>query len=104
MNEKTKLAIKAFDELKNSDLLDIDSYHKCLVELSYNTFRDGDLDACIQTIGRVSPDYFLTKQVEHMLEDENYKNMVLYMAYKFIQMGVVEAGLEINPTQNSGRA
>lgn len=100
MDEKSRLAVKSIDEMKASDALDNDSYCKCMVELSYNFFKDGDVDSCIQMIGKCSPEYFKSKQLQHMQEDEVYKDTVIYLAFKFVQMGLVEAGLDVPWTTN----
>jgi hypothetical protein len=71
-----------------------------MVELAHNFFREGDLDACIQTIGKCPPEYFKETQFIHMQEDAVYKDTVIYLAYKFIQMGMVNVGLDIAPTQS----
>ncbi len=99
MTEAGKLAIKAIDDMKSSEALDIDSYCKCMVELAHNFFREGDIDGCIQTIGKCPPDYFKEAQFKHMEEDAVYKDTVIYLAYKFIQMGMVNVGEDMQPTQ-----
>lgn len=104
MNEKSKLAMKAIDDMKINESLDIDSYHKVLVELSHNFFRDGDMDACVQTISKVAPEYFKGKALDHMAEDATYRDTVLYLAYKFIQTGMVDVGFDIEANQRMGLA
>jgi hypothetical protein len=101
VNDKNKLAIKAIDEMKSSEMLDLDNYHKCMVELAYQFFKEGDIDSGIQMIGKCQPEYFGAKQLQHMKEDEVYKNIVLYLAYKFIQYDMVDVGVEYKPNQKS---
>jgi hypothetical protein len=104
MEDKSKTAIKAIDEMKANESLDIDSYHKCMVELAHNFFRDGDTDACIQTINKVDPEYFKSKVVDHMEQDTTYRDNVIYLAYKFIQTGMVDVGFDIETNQRMGIA
>lgn len=104
MNDKSKAAIKAIDDMKTNESLDVDSWSKCMVELAHNFIRDGELDDCIQTLGRVSPEYFRDKQVQHMAEDETYRNNVFYLTYKLIQFGIVDVGYNIEHTQRWGEA
>ena len=104
MNPKNELALEALNEIKASNMLDQDMCYKCLVELAYTSFKDGDVQDCLELLGRVSPDYYKNKQFDHMSEDESYKDSVIYLAYKLIQMGVVDMGLNPIPTQNKGKA
>ena len=104
MNEQAKLAMKAIEDMKTNESLDVDSYHKCMVELAHNLFKDGDIDGCVQTISKVKPEYFTGKALDHMAEDETYKENVLYLAYKFIQMNMVDVGFDIETNQRMGLA
>lgn len=104
MNDKSKLAIKAIDDMKANESLDMDLYNKLMVELAHNLFKDGDVDGCVQTINKVKPEYFKGKAFEHMAEDATFKENVLYLAYKFIQMNMVDVGFDVETNQRMGLA
>jgi hypothetical protein len=95
--KKLKIDIQAIEDMKNNHVLDEDLYCKCMVEMAYNLFREGDVDGCLHAINKCNPSYFNDKQLVHMQEDIVYKNIVIYLACKFIQIGLVET--DVHPTQ-----
>jgi hypothetical protein len=102
MNEQSKLVLKTIQEMKDNGALDEDLYCKCLVELAYAFLKKGEFDDCVQTVGKCNPKYFGDKQLEHMIEDQVYREIVIYLAYKFVQLGVVELDGTAVPTQKNG--
>ena len=100
---KTSFYIDNLNKMKAEELVDDALYFKCLVEIGYSFLRDGDLNACLEMICKCEPEYFKTTQIQQMHEDPTYKEMVVYMAGKFIQYGLVEAQLD-QPTKGIGNA
>lgn len=99
MNDKAKLAMKAIDDMKANESLGQDDYCKCMIELAYSFFKEDDLDSCLQSIGKCPPEYFKEGQYKQMLEDEVYKDTVIYLAFKLVQMGIVDVGYDIATNQ-----
>lgn len=104
MNPKNQLALEALYEIRDNRMLDQDTCYKCLVELAYTSFREGEITDCLELLGRVTPEYYQNKQLDHMKEDEFYRDSVIYLACKLIQMGMVEVGYDVPATQNKGNA
>lgn len=98
------LDIDSIDQMKKSGALDTDSYHKCLVELAYRFFKDGDNDNFVLSLSKCNPNYFKSKCMKHMEEDEVYKDIVIYISYKLMQCGMIEADLAQPNVKNPGVA
>jgi len=67
-----------------------DSYHKCLVSLAYEYFRAGEDQVGLIILNRIPASYYETVQYQQMLDDASYRDLVLLLVYRMIQMGVVQ--------------
>lgn len=101
MKDSSELSIKSIDKLKNSGTLDDNLYFKVCVELAVKFFKDGDLDACLQAVGRCSPEYFQGPALKQMEEDSVFADNMVYLAYKLIIMNCVDVGYDVPTNQKT---
>ncbi len=100
-NRQTQEALKKMWLSKEiSDRL----YHKSLVQLGYDFFNSGDTEGAIECLGSVNPTYFENEQRVDMEEDQSYANIVVVMAYKMIQLSIVDMGSDPEPTMPKATA
>lgn len=88
--EKVDEALLLIESIRAAGAMGDDVYHKCLVSLAYEyTLVDEDEEALILIV-KVPTSYYESVQFEQMEADSLYQDTVVRLAYKLIQMGVVE--------------
>lgn len=99
------LALKQIDEIHSQGVMPDDVYYKVMVCLAYEYIQADDHQMGFLLINRCPPEYFEKTQVLQMQEDPSYRDVVVLMAYKLIQLGVVTGDTEVfKPTQAGAKA
>ena len=101
MNEQSRLAIKAIDDMRSSGSLDDSTYYKFMMEMAYDFYKKDDIDGCVFSVGRCPPDYYVDEFAKQMDEDSVFKDKMVYLSYKFVIMNMVDVGYDV-PTNQKG--
>ena len=93
--EEVDSALKTIEEIKKQGVMSDDVYHKCLVSLAFEYACADQQQECLVQLARVPASYYKDVQLKHMREDSMYRDLVVLLSYKLIQMGVVDGSEEI---------
>jgi hypothetical protein len=94
--EEIEGALQMVNQMRASAAMEIDSWAKCLVSLCYEfTLIQEDMTA-LRLLASIPVDYFKFSQINQMKEDSMYRDLVVLLSYKLIQMGVVEGSECLN--------
>lgn len=104
IDSSKKMAIDAVESMRKLNSISDDDFCRIMVEMAFNAIRNGDTESCAVAISKCPVEYFRGKQKEHMEEDSVFRDSVIYLAYKLIQLGLVDVGLDITTTQKRGLA
>lgn len=98
-------ALATVEKIYKTESMERQVYHKCLVSLAYEyLMADAPQEGLIQ-LSRVPAAYFKDFQLDQMREDSMYRDLVVLLSYKLIQMGVVDGADEVVvPTMAPARA
>ena len=103
--EEIDSALKTIEEIRKQGIMGDDVYHKCIVSLAYEYACADQQQECLVQLTRVPPSYYKDVQLQHMKDDSMYRDLVVLLSYKLIQMGVVDGSEEIVvPTMAPARA
>ena len=98
-------ALRLIETIRNSGSLGDDSYHKCLVSLGFEYLVAGETNKGLLLILKVPSDYYRLVQLQQMEEDSMYRDLVIGLGYKLVQLGLAQGTEEIYPpTQPPGNA
>lgn len=81
-----------------------DLYHKLIVCVAYEYLVAGEQQQGLVQLSRVPPSYFLDVQVKQMDEDRSYRDLVVLLSYKLVQLGVVDMEEHMEPTMAPAEA
>lgn len=103
--DQVEQALKTVDQIHDSGAMPDDVYYKCLVSLAYEYIQADDHQAGLVLISKCPPSYFQDVQPGQMQEDGLYRDVVVLLAYKLIQLGVVTGDVDLYaPTQAGAQA
>lgn len=98
-------ALKVVEEIRKTGAMSDGSYYKCLVSLAYEYALAEEDQMALVLLAKAPPDYYKTVQPQQMDADKQYSDLVVLLAYKLIQMGVVDGSEEVHvPTMPPGLA
>lgn len=103
--EEIDRALETIEKIYKTGSMERPVYHKCLVSLAYEyLLADATQEGLIQ-LSRVPAAYFKDSQLDQMREDSMYRDLVVLLSYRLIQMGVVDGADEVVvPTMAPARA
>src|SRR4051812_16870084 len=104
--EEIDASLKMIEEMHKQVMSD-DVYHKCVVSLAYEYLMAGEQQEGLRQIMRVPVGYYQDVQLKQMRDDEMYRDLVVLLSYRLIQLGVVEGAdrvIEPNIFTQQGRA
>lgn len=105
IKEQIDGAVKQIEMMHDQGALGSEAYYKCLVSLAYEYVCADDLQEALKQLSRVPGSYYQDVQLRHMREDSMYRDLVVLLSYKLIQLGVVEGTEElVIPTMAPARA
>lgn len=88
--DKIDTALETVEKIHNFGAMADDVFFKCLTSLAYEYVMVEELDIGLMLLNRCGGDYFKDVQPKQMDEDEKYRELVIRLAYKLIQFGVVD--------------
>jgi len=98
-------SLKVVENLKAQKVMADDVYYKCIVSLAYEYLLDGAQQEGLQQLMRVPISYYKEVQPKQMKEDHMYRDLVVLLSFKLIQLGVVEGADEVAvPNMGEARA
>jgi len=95
--DKIDEALKVVEALKASGALGDGAYFKCLVSLAYEYILVEEDQFALVLISKAPVEYYKTVQPQQMEEDPMYGDLVVLLAYKLVQMGVVDGSDDLYP-------
>lgn len=99
--------LKTVETMHGVGAMPVRDFCKCLVSLGYEYILMGATETGLGLLLRVNtlePEYYPRFQLEDMEADELYKEVVVRLAYRLVQLGIVAGGDEVHaPTQPRGR-
>ena len=99
VKEQVEAAVKQMDMMYEQGAMGAEVYYKCLVSLAYEYVCCDELQMGLIQLARVPASYFQDVQLRQMREDGMYRDLVVLLSYKLIQMGIIEGSEElITPT------
>lgn len=103
--EEVDKALQVVEQLRKTEVMGQDVYHKCLVSIAYEYVMADLLEEGLMQLSRVPADYYRDVQPRHMEDDSMYRDLVVILAYRLIQAGVVENSDPVStPTMPMARA
>ena len=103
--DKVDSALKMIEDIRKTGSLSDGAYHKCLVSLAYEYCLVDEDQMALVLLAKAPPEYYQTVQPQQMEVDEQYRDLVVLLAYKLIQMGVVDGDQETHvPTMAPAKA
>jgi len=83
-------ALRLIEEIRASGTLSDGSYFKCLVSLAYEYVLVDEDQLALVLISKAPPEYYRVTQPQQMEVDSMYRDLVVFLAYELIQMGVID--------------
>lgn len=103
--DKVDGALDAVEKIRAANAMADDVYHKCLVSLAYEYILVDETEVALVLLNRPGTEYYEKVQSKQMEEDELYRQLVVLLAYKLIQAGLVEGSDSLYPaTMPAARA
>ena len=103
--DKVDQAFKMIEDIRKTGTLSDGAYHKCLVSLAYEYCLAEEDQPALVMLTKAPPEYYQTVPPQQMEADPQYRDLVILLAYKLIQMGVVDGSEEVHtPTMAPGIA
>lgn len=98
-------ALKVVETLHSSGAMSDGSWAKCVVSLAYEYTMIEEDQMALVLLARPPVEYYQTVQPQQMEADDQYRDLVILLAYKLIQMGVVEGADDVHtPTMAPANA
>lgn len=98
--DEVDLAFRQVVKMHMDGSMPTDVYYKCLICLAYEYIQNDDHQIAIILIHKCPPEYFEKVQPDQVKEDKAYADVVTLLAYKLIQMGLVDGDVPLySPTQ-----
>jgi hypothetical protein len=88
--EKADAALKVVEDIYKTGSMSDGSYYKCLVSLAYEYCLADEDQMALVLISRAPAEYYRVVQPQQMEVDSQYRDLVVLLAYRLIQMGVVD--------------
>lgn len=92
------------EKMRQSGGFTDDLYHKLLVCVAYEYLVAGEQQQGLVQLSRIPPSYFLDVQMGQMAEDRSYRDLVVLLSYRLIQLGVVDTEEHMQPTMAPAEA
>jgi hypothetical protein len=93
------------EDIRATGTLSEGAYHKCLVSLAYEYCLAEEDQMALVLLSKPPAEYYKTVQPQQMEADAQYRDLVILLAYKLIQMGVVDGSEDVHvPTMPPGVA
>ncbi len=105
--EEVTAALKQMDAIRATGAMSDDVYHKVLVSLAYEYLMVNAQQEGLRLLMKVPASYYKEVQLKQMYEDLMYRDLVVLLSYKLIQLGIVEGADEVvapNMFAQQGRA
>jgi hypothetical protein len=93
--EEVDSAFELIETLSGKHGMEPDSYHKCICSLAYEYSLIDCLDTTQYLLSKCPKEYFETVQLRQMDEDENYRGVMVMLAYTLVQRNLVEGVDEV---------
>lgn len=90
-------ALRMVEEMHKTGALDDSVWAKCLVSLAYEYILVEEDQFALVLISKAPVEYYKTVQPQQMEEDPMYGDLVVLLAYKLVQMGVVDGSDDLYP-------
>ena len=98
-------ALKMVEEMHKTGALSEGVWAKCLVSLAYEYALAEEDQMALVLLVKAPPEYYKDVQPQQMDADAQYRDLVILLAYRLVQMGVVDGAEEVHPpTMAPGRA
>ena len=103
--DKVDGALKMIEDIRKTGTLSDGAYYKCLVSLAYEYTMAEEDQMALVLLSKAPAEYYKTVQPQQMEVDSAYRDVVILLAYKLIQMGVVDGAEDVHtPTMKPGVA
>lgn len=98
-------ALKMIEEMYKTKAFSDNVYYKCLVSLAYEYCMAEEDQLALVLLAKAPPEYYKVVQPQQMEADAQYRDLVILLAYRMVQMGVVDGADEVHvPTMPAGLA
>jgi hypothetical protein len=103
--DKVDAALKMIEDIRKTGTLSDGAYYKCLVSLAYEYCMAEEDQLALVLLAKAPAEYYKVVQPQQMEDDASYRDLVILLAYRIIQMGVVDGAEEVHaPTMPPGIA
>jgi len=83
-------ALKVVESIRATGAMSDGAYYKCLVSLAYEYVLADEDQMALVLLSKAPEDYYRVVQLQQMSEDSMYRDLVILLAYRLVQMGVVD--------------
>jgi hypothetical protein len=98
-------ALKLVETLRANSAMGDDAYYKCLVSLAYEYLLADEHQLALVLLAKPPVDYYERVQLRQMEEDGMYRDLVVLLAYRLVQMGLVTSSEDtLSPTMAPAKA
>lgn len=94
--DKVDQALKMIEDIRKTGTLSEGAYYKCLVSLAYEYCLADEDQLALVMLAKAPPEYYKVVQPQQMEADAQYRDLVILLAYRIVQMGVVEGTEEVH--------